>query len=46
MPQITLMGDGTEYAKLHRKVGLFGDIDAGIAAGLPHAIQAYFETTP
>jgi hypothetical protein len=46
VPQITLLGDGTEEARKSRKVRLFGDLDAGAAAGLPHFAQMYFETTP
>lgn len=46
MPKITLMGDGTEEAIKSRKVRLLSDIDGGIAAGLPHCIAQYFETTP
>lgn len=46
VPSVTLMGDGTENAKRTRKVELWADLDGGIAAGLPHAIQAYFEVTP
>jgi len=45
-PVITLLGDGTEEARKTRKVRLFGDLDAGAAAGLPHFAQMYFETTP
>lgn len=45
-PVITLLGDGTEEARKSRKVRLFGDLDAGAAAGLPHFAQMYFETTP
>lgn len=45
-PTITLLGDGTEEARKTRKVRMFGDLDAGAAAGLPHFAQMYFETTP
>lgn len=45
-PMITLLGDGTEEARKSRRVRLFGDLDGGAAAGLPHFIKAYFETTP
>ncbi len=45
-PIITLLGDGTEEARKSRKVRLFGDLDGGAAAGLPHFIAKYFETTP
>ncbi len=45
-PTITLLGDGTEECKKTRKVHLFGDLDAGAAAGLPQFAQMYFETTP
>jgi hypothetical protein len=45
-PIVTLLGDGTEEARKTRKVRLFGDLDAGAAAGLPHFAQMYFETTP
>jgi hypothetical protein len=43
---ITMLGDGTEEARKTRKVRLFGDLDAGAAAGLPHSIAMYTETTP
>ncbi len=46
VPNVTLMGDGSEMAKVSRKVRMFGDLDAGCAAGLPHFVQKYFETTP
>lgn len=46
VPQITLFGDGSEECKRSRKISLLGDLDAGIAAGLPHCISAWFETTP
>lgn len=45
-PRVTLLGDGTEEAMKTRKVRLFADLDAGVAAGLPHFVQMYFETTP
>ena len=45
-PTMTLLGDGTEECKKTRKVRLFGDIDGGAAAGLPHCIHMYTETTP
>lgn len=45
-PMVTLLGDGTEEAKKSRKVRLLGDLDAGAAAGLPHFVAKYFETTP
>lgn len=45
-PVVTLLGDGTEEARKTRKVRLFGDLDGGAAAGLPHFAQMYFETTP
>ncbi len=45
-PNLTLLGDGTEECKKTRMVRLFGDLDAGAAAGLPHFIQCYFESTP
>lgn len=45
-PNITLLGDGTEEARKTRKVRLFGDLDGGAAAGLPHFAKMYFETTP
>lgn len=45
-PTITLLGDGTEQARITRKVRLFGDLDGGAAAGLPHFAKMYFETTP
>lgn len=45
-PKVTLLGDGTEEARKSRKIRLFGDIDGGAAAGLPHFVQKYFETTP
>ncbi|HMI84861.1 MAG TPA: hypothetical protein VK550_12260 [Polyangiaceae bacterium] len=45
-PIVTLLGDGTEEARKTRKVRLFGDLDGGAAAGLPHFIAKYFETTP
>jgi hypothetical protein len=44
IPQITLFGDGSEECRKTRKISLLGDLDAGIAAGLPHCIKAYFET--
>jgi hypothetical protein len=43
-PKVTLLGDGSEEARKTRKVRLFADIDAGVAAGLPHFIHAYFES--
>ena len=43
-PRITLLGDGTEEARKSRMVRLFGDLDAGGAAGLPHFAKMYFET--
>lgn len=46
MPKITLLGDGTEEARKSRKIRMFGDIDGGAAAGLPHSVKLYFETTP
>ena len=45
-PIVTLLGDGSEHAKLNRKVVLFGDLDAGCSPGLPHFVQMYWETTP
>jgi hypothetical protein len=45
-PELTLMGDGTEDARKRRKISLLGDLDAGVAAGLPHFAQMYFETDP
>lgn len=45
-PRVTLLGDGTEEAMKTRKVRLLADLDAGVAAGLPHFVQMYFETTP
>ena len=45
-PMITLLGDGTEEARKSRKVRMFGDLDAGAAAGLPHSVQMYTESTP
>jgi hypothetical protein len=45
-PMITLFGDQSEECKKSRKIRLLGDLDGGIAAGMPHAIHAYFETTP
>ena len=45
-PMLTLLGDGTEEARKTRKVRMFGDLDAGAAAGLPHCIQMYTESTP
>jgi hypothetical protein len=45
-PMITLLGDGTEEARKTRKVRMFGDLDAGAAAGLPHCVQMYTESTP
>lgn len=45
-PRITLLGDGSEEALKSRKVRLFGDLDAGAAAGLPHFVKLYTETTP
>jgi hypothetical protein len=46
MPIVTLLGDGSEHAKLNRRIVLFGDLDAGCSPGLPHFVQMYFETTP
>ncbi len=43
-PQITILGDGTEEAAKTRKVRIISDLDAGVAAGLPHFVQMYFET--
>lgn len=45
-PQVTLLGEATEEARKTRKVRMFGDIDGGAAAGLPHFAAMYFETTP
>lgn len=45
-PELTLFGDGTESARYTRKVRLLGDLDAGVAPGLPHFAQMYFETDP
>lgn len=45
-PRVTILGDGTEEAAKTRKVRIITDLDAGVAAGLPHFIHAYFETTP
>lgn len=45
-PRVTILGDGSEEAAKTRKVRIITDLDAGVAAGLPHFIQAYFETTP
>jgi hypothetical protein len=46
VPRITLLGDGTEEAIKSRKVRLLSDLDAGVAASLPHFVDLYFETTP
>jgi hypothetical protein len=43
-PRVTILGDGTEEAAKTRKVRIITDLDAGVAAGLPHFIHAYFET--
>lgn len=45
-PRVTLLGDGTEEARKTRKIRMFADLDAGVAAGLPHFCAMYFETTP
>jgi len=45
-PELTLMGDDTEQARYTRKIRLLGDLDAGVAPGLPHFAQMYFETDP
>ena len=46
VPQVTLFGDGSEEARKSRMIRLIADLDGGVAAGLPHSIAAYFETTP
>ena len=46
MPQTTLFGDADPQSRRSRQVSLIGDLDAGVAAGLPHFAQLYFETTP
>jgi len=46
MPRIRLLGDGTEEAAKTNKISLLGDLDGGVAAGLPHAVAMYTETTP
>jgi hypothetical protein len=43
-PRITILGDGSEEAAKYRKVRIISDLDAGVAAGLPHFVQMYFET--
>jgi hypothetical protein len=45
-PRIAILGDGSESAIITRKVRIISDLDAGIAAGLPHFVAMYFETTP
>lgn len=46
VPVVTLFGDGDPQSKRTRRVSILGDLDAGVAAGLPHFAQLYFETTP
>jgi hypothetical protein len=45
-PRITLLGDGTEEAIKSKKIRMIGDLEAGVAAGMPHVIKCYTETTP
>jgi|WetSurMetagenome_2_1015567.scaffolds.fasta_scaffold00474_26 hypothetical protein len=45
-PRIVVMGEDTEYCKMHGKVAMLGDMVAGVAAGLPHGIQMYTEDAP
>lgn len=46
IPKVTLLGDGSEECLKTRKVRMLGDLDCGGAAGLPHFVQLYLETTP
>ena len=46
VPKVTVMGEGSEEAIKSRKVRLLSDMDGGAAAGLPHFIHQYLETTP
>lgn len=46
VPVITLFGDGDPQSQRSKQVSMLGDLDAGAAAGLPHFVQKYFETTP
>lgn len=41
-----LLGDGSEEAIKSGFVRLISDLNAGVAAGLPHAVKMYAETTP
>jgi len=45
-PRVTILGDGSEEAIKTRKVRIISDLDAGVAAGLPHFAAMYFEDTP
>lgn len=45
-PVTQLLGDGSEEAKKTRMVRMLNDLDAGVAAGLPHFAAMYFEGTP
>ena len=41
-----LLGDASEEAIKSGMVRLINDLNAGVAAGLPHAVKMYFETVP
>lgn len=45
-PKITMLGDGTEEARKTLKIRMFGDLNAGCAAGLPHFAKLYTESVP
>jgi hypothetical protein len=45
-PRVTILGDGSEEAIKTRKVRIISDLDAGVAAGLPHFVAMYTEDTP
>lgn len=45
-PRVTLFGDGVPESQRRRMVSMISDLDAGVAAGLPHFVQLRLETTP
>lgn len=44
MPVLTVMGEGSEWSVLNRKIGILADLDIGAAAYLPHGVARYEET--
>lgn len=46
VPVVTLFGDQDPKSREMRMARMISDLDAGAAAGLPHFIQQYWETTP